>query len=375
MKKLVFFLFLMLFTSLSFCMEEELYIPQDRIYETLKHDAEQDVSSGKISKEDYEDRLKFLATYFLSNEEYAYFMRLIQQINPMAYKTLNECARKNNQRCLKIAGLLEQSQVIPGSKETYGYPTMMMDSRIKFLDEEHQKELLRSWLDIYNQFMTHEERGWVSEVMTSEEREWILEVIKYLDVNLYNEIIKVDRTGIDHVKRSYDHPINASVSISSTDGLPVFWVGAGIKDLPLGEQLAILGHELGHYVLGHALEKHVYTVAPLFGKPFELAYSRNQEFEADKFAVLDLGISIDDVIANMQRIKGIREGIIRATKKKGSTFESTHPPEEARIKQLEDLRREVELIKRRYSRYTPRPQIKWRQLADEYLQKLYGISR
>ena len=90
-----------------------------------------------------------------------------------------------------------------------------------------------------------------------------------------------------------------------------------------------------------------------------------KNYEADRFAVIELGVPIDSAIAASKR------RIQRESKPSGwgfnrekKTFKSTHPLWEERLKQFEELRREVELNKLHNKK--PKP-INWKQLALQYL--------
>ena len=173
--------------------------------------------------------------------------------------------------------------------------------------------------------------------------------------------------------------------------MPIVLLDADEIKLPLREFRYIIAHELGHYVLHSTLDNtRTLTSCPSpahrvlstqatmqelkkgkkisgqlpFEESFQLAYSRVQEHEADKFAVIEMGIPIDDAIANAKR--GVEEQDSQLENSKKETFKSTHPLWADRIKQFELLRPEVELNK---VRNTKRQSIDWQALATQYLQK------
>ena len=158
------------------------------------------------------------------------------------------------------------------------------------------------------------------------DRKLVLSIINDLAPSLYETIIKFDPTGIDHIKEHEDK-YNASVNYSLDDGLPIIYIGSEEIKLPILELHRLIGHELGHYVLNHIKKKPTLSHKLLqkevsgeefkkgkkvagqlpFEKTFERAFSRIQEYEADRFAVIELGVPIDSAIAASKR--RIRENL------------------------------------------------------------------
>jgi hypothetical protein len=213
-------------------------------------------------------------------------------------------------------------------------------------------------------------------------------IIKELAPSLYEAIIAANPVGTEfyHIKRNDTlGATNISVAPSKKDGLPVINVGSQALQNRSQEQLRFtIAHELGHFALGHLFKqptlehkvlhkvaaeefkkgKKVGGLLP-FEKTFEHAFTRAQEFEADRFAIIEFGIPIEDAISAKKRwIAESEEHKLEAPEKE--TFKSTHPLSIARIQQFEDLRREVELNKARGRKPTP---INWKKLAAQYLKE------
>lgn len=213
----------------------------------------------------------------------------------------------------------------------------------------------------------------------------VLRLIATLSPILYDRLITIDPTGVKYIEINSKDTDLAAVQCQK-DGQPLFVINQKFMNLPLNEQLFVMGHELGHYVLGHyhssahmdytpkveheltradyALKKSSNNrlgggsgnelmikgrLRPIKGLTpesshfldtafaFDNAYSQSNEFEADRFAILSFGINPDDGIAFMQRQAkaGKAEGLHR--------FEKTHPFFKNRIAQLEELRQEQDL--------------------------------
>lgn len=89
---------------------------------------------------------------------------------------------------------------------------------------------------------------------------------------------------------------------------------------------------------------------------FKNSWTRVDEYEADRFAILEFGVKIEDAISLIES-KLCGHDDIKST----SSFELTHPIAEKRIEQLLDLQVELELRSRRSKKL-----IDWARLAQEY---------
>jgi Zn-dependent protease with chaperone function len=222
--------------------------------------------------------------------------------------------------------------------------------------------------------------------ISATEQSKIMEIIKNLSPSLYEAMIKVDPTGADHIKRREEkYKPSARLNLvgvlpSAKDGLPVVYIESRVIQIPEKQLRFIIAHELGHYALQHPLESPILTHRVLrklgaiefkkgkkissqlpFTETFEFAFSREKEFEADRFAIIELDIPIDDAIAAAKEWIAESEEL---KKHETPTFKSTHPLSTARIDQFENLRREVELNKI----HGRKPiDINWKKLAAYYL--------
>lgn len=330
-----------------------------------------------------------LRDYSFPKAEHEYWMKLIKEVNSVAYEVLKKCeAAASGKPCLEMVIDKDLDGIIkPGTEETHGYPILLLNPASKlFADESIQKKmilkpLLEKYVDAVAAFS-----------ITEKESKYILEFIKDLAPDLYKLIVAVDPTGANHILKYARGGRNASVVPSIKDGLPEIKITADFLLLPKNELLYVLGHELGHYILGHLqptpplAHKGLQTITTQKrilkkegkkeGRPIEVmeqlpaeetfkkAFTRIQEFEADRFAVIEFEIPIDDAIANEKRTAEI--GNERLRMRQQETFKRTHPFSLDRIKYLEELRREVEL--RKAQKRQPM-KINWKDLADNYLQK------
>jgi hypothetical protein len=218
------------------------------------------------------------------------------------------------------------------------------------------------------------------------ERLKILEIIKKIAPSLYKKIEATDRTGKKHLIKSDEFTPFNIVTETADDGLPRMWFGSYPPQIPENELQFAIAHELSHYVLGHNKErtflrfphkvlqkfeteefkkgKKIIGQLP-FKQTFENAYFRNQELEADRSAIMEFGIPIDDAVAWFNRYLALfKEHERKPEEKTKETFQRSHPFFSDRLNQIKDLKREVEI------RRKPTMEINWEKLADEYL-KLY----
>lgn len=312
--------------------------------------------------------------YSFPKEEYEHYMQLIKEIDPAVHTKLRQCETAIGAPCIEEAVDIEGT-VDFGSDETHGYPIIVIKS-MKDYDEEGQKNILKVYIDWYNSIK-------IAPPITPAEQQKVMEILKSIDLTAYEAVAKVDPMGTNHIKRHYGN--GASIAPSPIDGLPEIQIDAECFNLPIGELRFVMAHELAHYVLGHFFEEyqlshHILAKEEVpaelkkgktvsgklpFKGTFENAFNRTKENEADRMAIIDFGINIDDGIALAKRwLLEAKEHEIEAPQK--ATFSSTHPLWASRIKYLESLRREVELNKTRKIRIKP---INWQELAEQYMQK------
>ncbi len=314
--------------------------------------------------------------YFFSEAEYEKIMNLIKDIDSKAYDRLKKCESKLGMPCIEKAADTDETMIMPGEDDTQGFPIIIMNPMSLNWPEDAQKRVLKPIVDWYN----------VTEdvpVITVEEQKYIMDMVKKFYPALYAEIVKVDPSGSRHVARFSGNGIALEPAIE--DALPKFLIDTTITKLPVNELRFLLGHELGHYVLGHlSAEGHKIGHRTLdvaeagsirefrkgkkvggqlsFKQTFQDSFQRSKEDEADRFAIVELGIPIEDGIALAKRWQANDEALEKKNQKK-ETFKRTHPLWSARIKHMQDLRSEVELRK---ARNTPTPPINWKKLAENY---------
>lgn len=324
--------------------------------------------------------------------EYAYWMKLIQEISPASYDHLKQCEATRQSPCI-VKAVPAIIGTMAASEKTDGYCIIFIPEQLKKSDISQQKQSLNHFLNDYKALIPYEFKA-----VTVQERKQIMMIIESIAPGLYAEFIKIDPLGTNHIKRYHDDFLNLAVLASYHDGLPIIEITPDITTLPAGELRYLLGHELGHYVLGHYKEeessaqhatlstpeeegeeelaprKFMISKGKKIGKsiqmskqlPFEetfsLAYTRNQENEADRFAVIDLApvVSIDDAIAHEKRVKAL-DATLPQNKK--SVFEESHPYSDSRIAYFEQLRRDVQVRKQTH----PKP-INWQELIVDYVQ-------
>jgi hypothetical protein len=307
--------------------------------------------------------------YSFSKDEYEHYMKLIKEIDTKAYNRLRECEKVLGCQCIEKAVDIDP-MVDEGNDETEGYPIMVIESMIHW---KNVRDMLKIYVDWYNSMR-------VPAPISPQEQAAVMNVIKSLTPALYAAITEVDPAGSMHIKRHYG--TGASVIPSEFDGLPLIRIDEDFIKEPFNEQRFSIGHELGHYVIGHFAEAYQLS-HPTFGSKqhgiseefkkgkkvsgqlpfestFEKAYQRTKEDEADRFAILELEVNINDGISLAKRLleKAKEHEIVSPEKE---TFITTHPLWINRIKHLEELRREVEI------RGNRKPAtIDWKKLAEHY---------
>jgi peptidase M48-like protein len=301
-------------------------------------------------------------------EEYEHYMKLIAEIDPDMHEALKQCAIDLDGPCIDRALAGEEDRVMFGTEETEGYPILVMNSLMdRSLDA--QKERLKKLMGAYKKH--------VIPPMKAAERQKLLNGLKTIDPDLYDAIIAVDPTGENHIKRSQKV---TSAYFYTEDGLPLFYVDKDLVDGPYEETLFVLAHELSHYVLDHIFRPSTVVhrefskeVAPQefkikgkkvagqlpFVETFQKARTRIQETEADRMAVIDFGIPIEDALCWLEKA---RKDENRST----TTFQRTHPFAADRIKYLRALCPEIELRKAQKKK---RKKIDYNALAADYLQR------
>lgn len=156
----------------------------------------------------------------------------------------------------------------------------------------------------------------------------------------------------------------AACECDAWTGLPILILGPIFFDLPKNERRFVIAHELGHFALGHTTKSADPVNEKIFPKNSEgekskekvkLARSRVDELEADRFAIINLGVNYQDALAWMNQTFMKDEEIYRDYPnffKRRNTFESSHPLFPERIKQMEALGQDLRLGKLRLNLMT-----------------------
>lgn len=297
---------------------------------------------------------------FFTQDEYEHYMQLIKQISPKVHAQLTGCAQELGEPCLEKSEN-NRSYVAPGTSLSNGHPTIVLAS-LRNQSEAQQKEILKHLIDRYTAIKN-------TLPITSTEQEDILTIIQDIAPELHSQLINLNKKVIhpytqkqlihtvkDHIRRNYDSGL--AVNVCPFDGFPIIWIDQDsfIDNPDPQEQFkAAIAHELGHYVLQH-LQNNQKTLNPVF-KELRKAYSRIQEFEADRSMVLDFNIPSSLAIENAKTLQMQEDP---STK----TFKSSHPLWADRIKHIESLLPEVEL---KQAHKQGRKIFDWQRLAHEYV--------
>ncbi len=167
-------------------------------------------------------------------DQYEQYMRVIKKNDPVVYDELKKYELTFSEPALLKAQLPTDKPI----REKNGFPVIVLFLTGNDSTESKKFELETKITIFYKPFMPLKERLIV------------LELIKSLAPELHQELIAIDPTGKNHLSFDSD-PINASATYSVRDGLPQLTLGKKLFEVSQEELLFILGHELGHYVLGH----------------------------------------------------------------------------------------------------------------------------
>ncbi len=305
--------------------------------------------------------------HYFKDLEYKNAMEVIKNSNELVYDALKECSEINGKPCLTESKDVYSSEGVKSpTQKTNGYPLLAFKP----------KTITDRSMTFYN-FLSYYES------VLADSRKPLLETLKSIAPKLHAELVKVDPSGFYHSKMRYDKTVE--VQISKKDGLPLFivdfdyWMNCSARNW-------ILGHELGHYVLGHVqmieernkegkkLADAVLSKYPnkekmdivLFANTFNNAYIQTFEYEADRFAIVNLGITLDDINLTSLEEYSLRENqkFNEKNPQSRATFKQTHPLWEKRITLIKELSRAVEKHEKPYDK-KPIP-IDWISLAKAY---------
>jgi len=188
----------------------------------------------------------------------------------------------------------------------------------------------------------------------------ILSIIKDLAPELHKKIIEFDPDGSKHIIAGD----GLAVRCITDDGLPIIKVDANFINESTGYQRAGIAHELGHYALEHLVMRNTtynensgeaFTNKLLNSKKTDAiqikssqkgldpnkamtdAYVRTYEYEADRFAMINMGVSFEDAESMIKSFNDSTKGC--------RTFTVDHPLDENRLKQFQAIKVEMELLK------------------------------
>ena len=247
------------------------------------------------------------------------------------------------------------------------------------LDNQTIDQLLSSDLTVQATLKSIISKQWneYREKNLSKNRVKILEIIKDLAPELYTKITEFDVDGSQHLV------IGDGLAVRNNyyDGLPVIEINNDFFDDTPGVQKAGIAHELGHYALEHiVIRDTTYNQGSgeLFNrmashatkdtkiaigakksldpnrptnidpdrprarnldpeKAMVNAYVRTYEYEADRFAMVTMGVDYQDVESMVASWNDSTKGC--------ATFGVDHPLDKDRLKQFEGLKDEVALHK------------------------------
>lgn len=272
---------------------------------------------------------------YYTPQEYDYLMHIINQNLPDLYVELNSCGEILEKPCLR------QLQIEHGykieQKQENGQRVIYLPNMYADLLRNNKYYQLKTYLLV---LLIRE--GFISR---QDNKMLVLNIIKELAPPVYDMFLKTDERLEKHIIEFYQRD-NFAVSCGLS-GLPVLFYGSDFYLLPHNQQKAIVGHELGHYVLGHYNENKALNISFLHLTDKEIgpvmksvntfiaSYTRVNELEADRFAVLNLGVPAEDMIDMLINL-------YTDTKNKHSSIGHDHPSIQSRVDQLEDLKRDLE---------------------------------
>ncbi|MDP3788520.1 MAG: M48 family metalloprotease, partial [Candidatus Chromulinivorax sp.] len=291
-------------------------------------------------------------------------------INLSLYSALQSTEQKTLQNSIIKGKNGTGFQIITQHDDTGDHIFISLDDKTinKLLaDDQTTKDLIKTK---YNQY--HEEK-------LAAFRPKILSIIQELAPELHAKITMLDKDGSQHIVAGG----SLSVLSITQDGLPIIYVPENFFNKSIGSQKAGIAHEIGHYALEHQVIKKTtyneHNLGDIFNEatshkkidktttitsnkklaPRETmtkAYSRTYEYEADRFAMVNMGVSYDDVQAMVKEMDDSTAC---------TTFETTHPLHKDRLKQFQAIASELELVKNSPS--IKKPTIDWDEVQYDTL--------
>ncbi|MDP3788741.1 MAG: M48 family metalloprotease, partial [Candidatus Chromulinivorax sp.] len=262
-------------------------------------------------------------------------------INPSLYRELLSTEKQTKQNSIIKGKNGTGFQIITEHDDTGDHVFISIDNETinKLLnDDQATKDLIE------NKWNQHFEEPF------SKFRPKMLAMIQELAPELHTKITEFDKDGSQHIVVGNSL---GSVNSLTSDGLPEIKLGYNFMKLSPNIQRAIIAHEIGHYALEHLIVRlTTYKEDNLGGifnettaitsnkklKPTEAlnnAYIRTYEYEADRFAMVNMGASYNDVEAMIKSLSNTDWC---------TTFKVDHPLNQDRLKQFQAIASEMEVV-------------------------------
>ena len=214
-------------------------------------------------------------------------------------------------------------------QENPGYPVIALPRRFFWLSIKEKEELLSSLAKKYTLIPD----------IKAEEQEKVMDILEEIAPKLYRDIDNRDPKGLCHIGRSYQYSL-ASASYSPLTGLPTLFIAEDFTSLDHEHQKFLIGHEIGHFGLEHHLKKNSFID------------SKQREYDADRFSVLNLRTDIEKTILFMKDMH---------KKSTRDYTNSTHPSWKERAEALEKL---LPTISESREAHDPED-IHWKKIAEK----------
>ncbi len=300
-----------------------------------------------------------LATDYFSQNEYLFIMEHIKKESREVHDTLLQCARDIKRPCiLKVDDIQKQGVYYPQG-EYAGYAFLKMPD-MQAWQAGMAKQNLKYLIGIYERYIDI-----YGSIMPIDGRKYILNLVKVLNVDLYEIFMNPDASfGANHIRLKSLPASLAAVSYNPIDGLPLIAIDKDFITLSIGQQLFTIAHELAHYILEHLMfvnniKLPEYTSEGIGRLSLEQDQSlfkkskrRINEYEADRFAILEFGTKIADAVSLFNKQK---DEVVSLS----NVLHSSHPDIEKRIEYLVSLEREIGSSRAPFI-------IDWSRLAQEY---------
>ncbi len=312
-----------------------------------------------------------LSDEFFDEADYNKILAYIRAKSEIVHKTLVECESDLGLPCIRLVTDSDKQGFILPQVFNNGYAAINLTPFPGASSTRAQIDAYKSDLDFMIQAYQDSILAY-GFIMPIENRKQVLEIIRSIEPPLADILLESDPTLSTHIRYRENSGMLATVNYSRVNYLPTFTIDLRFFTLPEDQQRFVIGHELGHYVLGHILllpkkgspMEWIRTYSP--GSPkreieedsrlFENARLRLNEYEADQFSVVQFGSSIDSAITLIESTKDDHPDMPGL-----KSLDSTHPLFLERISELGKLSENLKVLARR-----PKKPIDWRSHAREY---------